>query len=43
MQQAGAGLDLLTAIDLGRKAAGYKLGKMMIDDTIDYIPTAYKK
>ena len=37
-QQAGAGLDLSTAIDLGRKAAGSKLGKMMINDAIDYIP-----
>ena len=39
-QQAGAGLDLSTTIDLGRKAAGSKLGKMMIND---YIPIAYKK
>ena len=42
-QQAGAGLDLSTAIDLGRKAAGSKLSKMMINKVIDYIPTAYKK
>ena len=42
-QQAGAGLDLSTAIDLGRKATGSKLGKMMINDAIDYIPTAYKR
>ena len=42
-QQAGAGLDLTTAINLGRNAAGSKLGKMMINDAIDYIPTAYKK
>ena len=42
-QQAGAGLDLSTAIDLDRKAVGSKLGKMMINDAIDYIPTAYKK
>ena len=42
-QQAGAGLDLSTAIDLGRKAAGSKLGKTMINDSIDYISTAYKK
>ena len=42
-QQAGAGLDLSMAIDLDRKAAGSKLGKMMINDVIDYIPTTYKK
>ena len=30
-------------IDLGRKAAGFKLSKMMINDAIDYIPMAYKK
>ena len=42
-QQAGAGLDLSTAIDLDRKVAGFKLGKMMINDAIDYIPTTYKK
>ena len=33
-QQAGAGLDLSTAIDLDRKAAGSKLSKMMINDAI---------
>ena len=42
-QQDSAGLDLSTAIDLGRKTAGSKLGKMIINDAIDYIPTAYKK
>ena len=42
-QQASAGLDLSTATDLGRKAVGSKLGKMVINDAIDYIPTAYKK
>ena len=31
------------AIDLGRRAAGSKLSKMMINDTIDYIPTTCKK
>ena len=31
------------AIDLGRRVAGSKLGKMMINEAIDYIPTAYKK
>ena len=34
---------MATAIDLGNKAAGLKLGKMMINDALDYIPTAYKK
>ena len=42
-QASGTGLDLSTTIDLGRKPAGSKLGKMMINDAIDYIPTAYKK
>ena len=42
-QQAGTGLGLSTAIDLGRKVAGSKLGKMMINDATDYIPTTYKK
>ena len=42
-QQDGRGLELSTAIDLGRKAAGSRLGKMMINDVIDYIPTAYNK
>ena len=42
-QQADARLDLSTAIDLGRKAAGPKLGKMMINDALDYIPMTYKK
>ena len=42
-QQAGAGLGLSTAIDLGKKAAGPKLGNMMINDATDYIPTTYKK
>ena len=30
-------------IDLSRKVVGSKLGKMMINDAIDYIPMAYKK
>ena len=34
---------MATAIDLGKKAAGSKLGKMMINDALDYIPAAYKK
>ena len=42
-QQAGAGLDLSTAIDFGRKAVGSKLGKMMINDAIDYVLMTYKK
>ena len=41
-QLAGAGLDIATAMDLGKRVAGSKLGKMMINDAIDYIPTAYK-
>ena len=42
-QQVGRGLDLSTAIDLDKRAAGSRLGKMMINDAIDYILTAYKK
>ena len=42
-QQVGAGLNLSTAIGLGRKAAGSKLGKMIINAAIGYIPTTYKK
>ena len=42
-QQACAELDLSTVIDVGRKAAGTKLGKMMINDAIEYIPEAYNK
>ena len=42
-QQVGRGLDLSTAIDVGRRAAGSRLGKIMINDAIDYLPTAYKK
>ena len=33
-QSAGAGRDLSTAIDFGRKAARSKFGKMMINDDI---------
>ena len=40
--QAGTGLHLSTAIGLGRKAPGSKLGKMMTNDAIDYIQTAHK-
>ena len=39
----GAGYDIATAIDLAKRAAGSKLGKMMINDATDYIPIAYKK
>ena len=42
-QQVGRGLDLSMAIDLGRRTAGSRLGKMMINNAIEYIPTAYKK
>ena len=36
--------DLIsTADELGKKAAMSSLGKMVIKDAIDYIPTAYKK
>ena len=42
-QQARAGLDISAAIDMGIKTAWSKLGKMIINDAIDYIPTAYKK
>ena len=47
--QAGRGLNLLTedlistADELGKKTAMSSLGKMVIKDAIDYIPTAYKK
>ena len=42
-QQASVGLGLSTAIDLDKKATESKLGKMMINDAKDYIPTACKK
>ena len=42
-QQIGKGLDLFTVLDLGRRTAGSRLGKTMINDVIDYIPTACKK
>ena len=41
-QKAGAGLNIATAIDLVKRAAGSKLGKMVINDAIDYIRTACK-
>ena len=41
--QAGAGLDLAMARDLGRRGAGSSLGKTIINDAIDYLPTAYEK
>ena len=34
-QQAAAGLDVGTARELGKRASGSKLGKMMINDAID--------
>ena len=42
-QHVGRGPDLPTAIDLGRRAAGSRLGKMMINDAVDYHPTALIK
>ena len=42
-QQVGRGLDLSTSIDLGRRAVGSILGKIMINDAINYVPTVYKK
>ena len=41
-QQAARGIDIATAFDLSEKAVGSKLGKMLINNAIDYIPTAYK-
>ena len=41
-QQDGAGLNIAAAKDLGKRAAGSKLGKMMINYAIDYIPAACK-
>ena len=32
---------IFSVIDLGRQAAGSRLGKMIIKDAVDYIPTAY--
>ena len=42
-QQPGAGLNIATAIDIAKRAAGSKLAKMIIIYVIDYIPTAYKR
>ena len=42
-QQAGVGLNIATLIDIGKRAAGSKLAKMIINYAIDYIQTAYKK
>ena len=41
--QAGAAIDLLTATDLTKKAAGSPIGKMTIKDAINALPTAYRK
>ena len=40
---SGAELGLSTYIYLGRRAAGSNLDKAIINDVIDYLPTAYKK
>ena len=42
-QQAGAGLDLSKAIDLGKKATGSKLSKMMINEAITIFQGPLKK
>ena len=42
-QQAGAGIVLLTVIDLGKEAAGSSAGQMVIKNAINALPTAYKK
>lgn len=44
-QQVSRGLDqnaISSALDLGSRAATSRLGKIMINDAIDYISTAYK-
>ena len=41
-QQASRGFEIATAFDLGKKSVGSSIGKMLINDAIDYIPTAYK-
>ena len=45
-QHVGRGLNqntISTAIEHGRRAAGSRFGKMIINDAVDYIPTTYKK
>ena len=42
-QQAGAGLDLSKAIDLGKKATDSKLSKMMINEAIIIFQGPIKK
>ena len=42
-QHVGVGLNIATAISIGKRAAGSKLAKMIISYAIDYISTAYKK
>ena len=45
-QQVGRGLNqntISTAIEHGRRAAGSRFGKMIINDAINYSPTTYKK
>ena len=41
-QQAGASIDLSTAIELGKKVGGSSVGKMIIIDAINARPTAYR-
>ena len=42
-QQADTSHNIATATDLGKRSVGSKLGKMMINDAIDFVPTTYKK
>ena len=42
-QQAGTGIDLSTAIHLGKKGASSSVGQMIRNDAINALPTAYKK
>ena len=42
-QQAGAGIDLSTTIDLGKKAVRSPVGQMIIKDAVNALPTAYQK
>ena len=41
-QQAGASIDLSTVIELGKKVDGSSVGKMIIIDVINALPTAYR-
>ena len=42
-KKVGTCIDLLTGIDLEKKAAGSSAGKMIIKDAINTLRTAYKK